>query len=272
MKFLLKNIIISAIFLLLFFRCEKIPDGIIAPASTSFQVVSVTAPDTFNFSPSDSTVQISLQLKGTVMPLRDPLGFLKNSTTQQTLVSILLDNIKQTNSNGIITATATGHIKMQEAYPTGNYNLVFQTIDPESQISTIIAEHKFFYRNKIENFQPKVSSLKMYYVTEQPILRDSVDRGKDIIFAVKVSDANGLNDISKVSFNLSRPDNSSVGNFVMFDDGDTGHGDAAAGDGIFSLKNSFGPTAPVGNWHFSFSAVDNSDSTSNVITHNLYVK
>jgi len=272
MKYLLKTSIVSALLLFLFFGCEKIPDEVIAPTSNSFQVVSITATDTFDFSPSDSTVQVSLQIKGTVMPLRDPLGFLQNSTTNKTLVPILLDNIQQSETNGIITATAAGQIKMEEAFPSGNYNLVFQIVDSKSHIPTIIAEHKFFYRNKIENFQPKVSNIKMYYVIEQPILRDTVDRGKDIIFSVKVSDANGLNDISKVSFDLFRPDNSSVGNFIMFDDGDAGHGDASAGDGIFSLKNSFGQTSAVGNWSFIFSAVDNSDSTSNVITHNLYVK
>lgn len=273
MKYLLKTSIVSILLLLLFFGCEEIPDGVIVPTSNSFQVIAVTAPDTFSFNPSDSTIRISLKLKGTVMPLKDPLGFLQNSTTRETLVAIWLDNIiKQTDTTGIITATAEGHVKMKEAFPSGNYNLIFQTIDSGSQISTIIAEHKFFYNNGKENFQPEITNLKMYYVAEQPTLRDTVDRNKDIIFSLKVSDANGLSDILKVSFDLFRPDSSSVGNFIMFDNGDAGHGDAAAGDGIFSLKNSFLPTSAVGNWNFIFTAVDNSDSTSNVITHNLYVK
>jgi len=262
-----------AIILLLFavFGCEKIPDGVINPKVNSFQVTSVTAPDTFKFNNLDSMMAVSLTLKGSINPIKDPLGFLQNAKTRQTLVAIRLKDLQQSDSSGVITATVNGYVEMKQAFASGNYNLVFQTIDPKSQISTIIAEHKFFYNNGKANFLPEITNLQMYYITEQPTLRDTVERNKDIIFSIKVTDVDGLNDISKVSFDLFRPDNSSVGNFIMFDDGDAGHGDALSGDGIYSLKNSFGSTSAVGFWKLVFFAIDKSDSTSNVITHNLYV-
>ena len=271
MKDFLKVSIALILLLFVFIGCEKIPDGIINPKVNFFQVTALAAPDTFYFNNLDSTLSVSLKMQGNVIPFKDPLGFLQNSKTRKTLVAIRLKDLQQSFSSGVLTATATGYVEMKQAFASGNYNLVFQTIDSESQIATTIAIHKFFYNNGKGNFSPEITNLQMYYATEQPALRDTVKRNKDIIFSIKVSDADGLNDISKVSFNLFRPDNSSVGNFIMFDDGDVKHGDAAAGDGIYSLKNSFGTTSSVGVWKFDFSAVDKSDSTSNVITHNLYV-
>lgn len=272
MSYLLKISIVTAFVLFLFFGCDNIPDGIITPPINSYQVTNITAPDTFKFSPTDSTLQISISLRGNIVPLGDPLGFLQNAKTRETLISIKLMNIQKEDSSGMTTATITGYLEMKESFPSGEYNLVFQSVDSETQIATIIAEHKFFYNNGTENFLPEITNLKMYYETEQPTLRDSVDRNKNIIFSVKVLDANGLNDISKVSFDLFRPDSSSVGNFKMFDDGDVLHGDATAGDGIYSLLNSFGSSSQTGIWKFNFIAIDNSDSTSNIITHNLNVK
>jgi hypothetical protein len=59
----------------------------------------------------------------------------------------------------------------------------------------------------------------------------------------------------------------------MFDNGDkSGAGDEKAGDGFYSLKNSFGKTAQTGKWRFEFRAIDKADSLSNKIIHELLVK
>ena len=58
----------------------------------------------------------------------------------------------------------------------------------------------------------------------------------------------------------------------MFDNGDfDGAGDEIEGDGIYSLKNSFGPDAQTGDWTFTFNAIDNSGTVSNTITYSLKV-
>ena len=57
----------------------------------------------------------------------------------------------------------------------------------------------------------------------------------------------------------------------MVDNGDSVLGDAKAGDGIYSFKNTFGPTAQTGNWQFEFQAKDKSGAVSNVIKQTLGV-
>ena len=58
----------------------------------------------------------------------------------------------------------------------------------------------------------------------------------------------------------------------MFDTGYvSGSGDEIANDGIFSLKNNFGPTSQTGFWHFKFNAVDKSGLVSNTINFSLKV-
>ena len=59
----------------------------------------------------------------------------------------------------------------------------------------------------------------------------------------------------------------------MADNGDLDvYGDEIAGDSTFSFKNSFGQTAPTGNWTFYFQAIDRSDETSEELMHILEVK
>jgi len=91
---------------------------------------------------------------------------------------------------------------------------------------------------------------------------------------VRASDPNGLDDIQRVVFNSFRPDGSaSTGNpFQMFDDGDSNHGDARRGDGIFSLKIILPASTQTGTYRFEFQAFDKSNEGSNVIIHRITVK
>jgi hypothetical protein len=91
---------------------------------------------------------------------------------------------------------------------------------------------------------------------------------------VRVTDEDGLPDISKVIFNSYRPDGSaSSGNpFQMFDDGSASHGDEKAGDGIFSLVVTLPPTTQPGTYRFEFQAFDRSNASSTVLVHKITVK
>ena len=59
----------------------------------------------------------------------------------------------------------------------------------------------------------------------------------------------------------------------MYDDGSLiVHGDAVAGDGWYSLRVELPPTAQRGEYDFEFRAVDFSNTTSNVVIHNMVVR
>lgn len=95
-----------------------------------------------------------------------------------------------------------------------------------------------------------------------------------LVLRMRVSDEDGIGDISRVIFNSYRPDGSaSSGNpFVMYDDGSVMHGDEKAGDGIFSLLITLPATTAPGTYRFDFQAVDRSNTVSNLLVHSMTVK
>ena len=59
----------------------------------------------------------------------------------------------------------------------------------------------------------------------------------------------------------------------MYDDGNPVHGDAIAGDGIYSQIISLPPTGVTkGTYRWEFQAQDREKKTSNIIIHNIVVK
>ncbi|MDR3668143.1 MAG: hypothetical protein P4L35_14975, partial [Ignavibacteriaceae bacterium] len=60
--------------------------------------------------------------------------------------------------------------------------------------------------------------------------------------------------------------------FYMYDDGRPEHGDAVAGDGIYSLIISLPPGTTKGTYRWEFQAQDREKKTSNIIIHNIVVK
>lgn len=95
-----------------------------------------------------------------------------------------------------------------------------------------------------------------------------------LILRLRVTDQDGVGDISRVFFNSYLPSGSaSSGNpFLMYDDGSPTHGDEKAGDGIFGLLITLPPTTPPGTYRFEFQAVDRSNAASNLLIHPILVK
>jgi hypothetical protein len=63
----------------------------------------------------------------------------------------------------------------------------------------------------------------------------------------------------------------------MFDDGDPNHGDAIAGDGIYSSivklpSKQSNPPVPLGTFRWEFQAKDRENKTSNIIIHYIVIK
>ncbi len=93
-----------------------------------------------------------------------------------------------------------------------------------------------------------------------------------------VTDAAGLGDVSKVYFDVVKPDgNPSTGNpFMMYDDGgaaglSAGDDDQVANDGIYTLYVQLPAGTAIGIYVFTFHAVDRSGVASTPVSHKIKV-
>ena len=102
------------------------------------------------------------------------------------------------------------------------------------------------------------------------MLRDTLVNNKPFIFSIVVTDSNGLSDIDSVYADFHNPANPKPWRVLMYDDGESDHGDVVAGDGIYSFLNTFKNAS--GNRKFIFTAKDRAGFSSNAIEHNVEVK
>jgi hypothetical protein len=151
----------------------------------------------------------------------------------------------------------------------GKYTIQYYLINSNNN-TELVAEHNFTYNNNLADAAPVVSNL---------VAPDTVSLNTglttDINLSIQVADSNGLNDIDIVFFNSFLPNGNASSNnpFIMFDDGKPEHGDAVAGDGIYSLIVSLPPTGVTkGTYRWEFQARDRGKKTSNIIIHNIVVK
>ena len=258
----------TALFLLplLLIGCDKKFDQIIEAPHNNYQVNSVSPSDSIRYTASDSLVTIKInfnsssQVNEVFCSISDPDGAeIPNSKLQ------LLDNGNPANGDNTAGDNSFANkILFSRLYTNGYYTSRYFVLQPDNEL-TQVAIGEFKYDNGQANVAPVISNL---------VIPDTIARGTNFVFSVKVFDLNGMNDIQSVYFDLYRPDGSIVseGPFAMHDDGDAGFGDATAGDGIYSFKNSFGTTAQTGEWKFVFQAKDRSNSLSNTIDHYMLVQ
>lgn len=269
-------VVIALIWLpLIFSACDKIPDGVVENRIADYTVTQVNAPASAVYSVADSSVVTSIKIENasSVSEVWCSVSLADGSKTVREKVEMLDDGKVQTNGDTSAGDNIfSGKFIMSKLFAQGSYEIryfVKDNINTEGQNVALVAIQKFNFSKGENNTAPVISDLQ---------LQQSVSRGESFIFTLKASDQNGLNDITAVYFKLYRPDGSQLdpGNgleyFLMHDDGNTDvFGDAAAGDGIFSFKNSFGATAATGDWKFEFRAKDRSGELSNTITQNLTV-
>jgi hypothetical protein len=258
----------TALFLLplLLIGCDKKYNEIIEVTQNNYQVNSISPSDSVRYSPSDSLVTIKIdfnsssQVNEVFCSIFDPDGFeIPNSNLQ------LLDNGNSANGDNVAHDNSFANkILFSRNYTNGYYTTKYFVLQSDDELKQV-AIGKFKYDNGQANIAPVISNL---------VIPDTIARGVDFVFSVKAFDSNGQNDIQSVYFDLYRPDGSIVseGPFIMHDDGDSGFGDATAGDGIYSFKNSFGTTAQTGEWKFIFQSKDRSNSLSNTIVHYILVQ
>jgi hypothetical protein len=115
-----------------------------------------------------------------------------------------------------------------------------------------------------------------------PIISDLVgpdtiklgNQSQVLLLTVSARDTDGLTDVARVVFNSYKPDGSASGGnpFLMFDDGQSTHGDVRPGDGVFSLLISLPSNTPLGTYRFEFQAFDRSNEPSNILILRITVR
>ncbi|MCO6472714.1 MAG: hypothetical protein PHW27_04445 [Melioribacteraceae bacterium] len=253
--------------------CDNISDNLVDSNYPDYEILEINAPEFFNYSDNDSIFSHSVVISNSHVV----------SSIKFSLISHLMDAYLIQNGDMNLTdrtvdnATYSAEFVMMYDLPSGLYEIMYfveDNINVEPENSKKAASHTFIYYNGIGNQPPVISNLSMRYVDE-PIstLRDTVDRNEDVIWSIFVNDPNSIVDVNKVSFEMYRPDNSFLGEFDMYDNGDfEGAGDQTAGDQTYSLKNSFSSTAQTGLWQMKFKAVDREGEQSNIINFGFYVK
>ncbi|HEX2869260.1 MAG TPA: hypothetical protein VHO03_19610 [Ignavibacteriales bacterium] len=252
--------------LALFFGCEKIPSGVVENTESSFQVLDVSAPIGFSYSSADSSFMVALRLSSgsDVQSLWADLYSPDNKQLNNSPITLSDNGLAANGDSQKGDNVFSGRISFSRNYSNGRYRIDYFVLTRDG-ISRKVAESSLTYDNKQTDYPPVLSNL---------VMPDSVNAADMFIFTVRVSDPNGLSDIKRVSFKFIRKEDNSVsGSADMWDDGNLQfHGDSVANDGIYSFKNSFTAETAGKTREFIFQAADKSDSLSNILTHNIYVK
>ncbi len=273
MKKIAINILSLFLFTTVFISCDKIPDGIVDSKLVDYNVVSITAPSTFIYSQTDSTIVTTILIKNveTVLNVWCKVSSFDGTLTLQNQILMSDDgNISfygdQLKNDGIYSCK----IPMGKLNPNGKYQIEY-FVEDNVRISPDnvqkVGAQIFSYNNNQQNLAPTISNLS---------IPASVNRGVVFVFSLSASDPNSYNDIQSVYYEFFRPDGSMVSNsqgiskFPLFDDGNTSvDGDLHSGDGVFSNQLLFPTNQPTGVWRFEFHAIDRGGKLSNVIVHNL---
>jgi hypothetical protein len=183
---------------------------------------------------------------------------------------ITLDGSGQEISNTVLAtidaSTYGGIVEFQiKRGDVGDYAVEVNGLDAKGQsINSTYSKFKIFYGLK----PPVLSDLSC-----PDTIKSSSTDTLQIILSIRVNDPSGLKDVQYVYFNSYKPDGSpSPGNrFIMYDDGLGGHGDAVAGDGVFSKVIYMFPGAQKGRYRFEFFSIDYSNLVSNVVVKYIVV-
>ncbi|MCK5088199.1 MAG: hypothetical protein KAQ90_11790 [Melioribacteraceae bacterium] len=228
---------------------------------------NISAPTELIYSGENTALKTSITLSNTYY-LREVWSSL-SSVENSFVINDSLEMEIISGGSSFATTTFADSTKMLQNYPTGTYTIEY-FIRTTSIEKEKIATHNFEYDNTISNDPPVILNPLFYYADEAPQLRDTIETVREFILSIEVTDANGLNDIDSVYTDFYSPNNPTAIRVDLYDDGDPGHGDEIAGDGIYSFQNIFSAEAE-GERKFEFWARDKNGSLSNMITHNLIV-
>jgi hypothetical protein len=256
--------------------CVNKYDGVIDSGVTNYQVTFVNSMNDTLFVPGDSLIVVTISfnstagIKSVYFNIIAPDGETLNSSP----VALLDDGNDAL--HGDLTKgdnTFSNKYPFSQSFLNGKYTVQYYIINSNDK-SILVAEHSFIYNNNIADIAPIVSNL---------IAPDTVSQLDTSIVPINVSiaasDSNGAKDIQIVFFNSFLPDGtpSQQNPIIMYDDGDSNHGDAISGDGIYSTivklpSKATIPPVPLGTFRWEFQARDREKKTSNIIIHYIVIK
>lgn len=260
----MRKSIISMLLLLFISACDDIPSEVVENNFGSIRALNITVPDPYEPKSNSDEFVVTTQLNNNSNLDSIWYSVLWTNDNSKVIKKVyLLDNGEQgdqTKNDKLY----TGKTSLLNDKTSGRYKIEVFTLDKDREKSLLAIKY-FIIKALGANIPPVLSELSIV---------DKVARETSFNWSIKVTDENGLSDISKVLFFLDRPDGTSVNTdgFEMNDTGDSNLGDQNAGDGIYSFKNIFSSTAQTGTWKFTFKAIDKSGAESNIITHNLVVE
>lgn len=152
----------------------------------------------------------------------------------------------------------TGIGNLFTSMPNGTYRVVYKLLSKNGS-ENICAEQSFFFVGK--NTAPVISNLTCS-IPDTIVVNDNIP----FLFTLKVSDADGANDIVSVPIEVVQASGDPLLLYLM-DDGKLK--DATAHDGIYSLGLAFGPENTKGTYHFKFYAKDRAGAHSDTLKHDI---
>ena len=256
---------------LLIWGCQKNFNSVIDPPQPIAKKISVMTNNSFSYSISDSSIQISIGLSDTtnVNSISCDIFGPGNSIINASPVSLNFTNALGIPNTSLVIKGLfyTTNFPMSQNSPSGNYQIKYYLTDYSGNTSTI-AMNSFSYNNGLNSPAPVISNL---------ICPDTAKIGKvnDTLFvSVFVQDSIGLWDVESVFFNSFIPPNgqaSSTNPIPLHDDGT--YGDKVAGDGIYSSYIILPPLGVTkGTYRFEFQAKSFNGKLSNKIIHNIVIE
>lgn len=259
----MKKTIFAVIVTLLFASCQKADNSVIdtqQPISLNLSYFDKDSTDISNLFLSDTASPVIFD--SFTVRISDPQNFNFLTVTVTNLFGQIIAQANYYGNgskviSGLITTTVTPLLVGDLTFSFTAYNTM--------GVSGNSASHVLHLYNS-RNLPPVVDSVSV---------PDSVQLDPSatvlLIITARVHDPDGLMDIAHVYFNSYKPDGTPSTNnpFYMYDDGT--HGDAVAGNGIYTLTIQLPPGTPTGIYKFVFYCVDRSGAVSSPVTHFIKV-
>jgi len=262
--------------------CSKTYNDVIDPVTANYQVTNVSSFADTTYKTGDSVFTFSITLSSSLgvnslfFNVIDP----NNNTLNNDPVTLYDDGKAVHGDLAANDNTFSNRFPFSQSYINGKYSIKYYIVDNNG--ATLAAIQNFNYNNNQIDSPPIISNL-----TAPDSATQQDTSYVNIYLNITVSDSNGSGDIQSVFYYSFKPDGTLANNgdpIFMFDDGhndnnsegNNDHGDAVAGDGIYSIIVQLPPknaaSVPKGTYRWEFQARDREGILSNKIIHNILIK
>ncbi|MBN1301395.1 MAG: hypothetical protein JW995_09275 [Melioribacteraceae bacterium] len=263
-----KLIYIVSVIVLLLAACDDFSDKVVDPATNYISIEELVVPAKLEYSDQNPELVVKIRFEddSEIDEVWFDVEILNGTFIKGNNIQMKDNGSSAYGDESAEDNIYSGKVTMSDQDPTGVYVVRF-SIRTIENVAKDVGFGNFLFDKGKPNVAPVLSDL---------IMPDSVTIGEEFTFTVEASDSNGLSDIELVYFDFYRPNGEFRGRVPMDDTGNADLGDSAAGDGIFSFRNSFNDsetdTVMIGAYRFEFEARDRAGRLSNKITHNIVVQ